>query len=156
MLAHSPLMHEFVSTLIQMHPAQITKSGVYLELALGLLGCLVIREEEPETLYAVAFLRQDLIGLLQVDPEILFYVDDKTRWYPRSIHRYWERDAIVADYGLETKEVTVHDTAGQQQLAVYADVLAKQWQREGWTRNATSLLPSNETDKSDESEDIPF
>lgn len=156
MLAHSERMQDFVSKLIQTYPAQTTESGVYLELSLGLTGCLVIREEEPETLYAVAFLRQDLNDLLQVDPELLFYVDHKTRWYPISIHRYWEGDAVAADYDLETKSITMHDTAVQQQLAVYADVLANQWQREAWTRHANPQLPSNKTNKLVESEDLPF
>ncbi|RIK26330.1 MAG: hypothetical protein DCC55_40055, partial [Chloroflexi bacterium] len=123
------------------YEAEVLPSGlIYLELTMGGWGVLVIEEKVKRKQMCVCYLLFNAQGMAVPEPDIRFYLDERSYWIPYVIHCHTLGSRYVGQVEPGTGELLITGEADQETLAAYADCWAKMLRAQGWIGGAKKTI----------------
>jgi hypothetical protein len=140
-MRESQWMDQLVYDLIEHYEAEVRPSGlIYLELRMGGWGVLVIEEKVKHKQMCVCYLLYNAQGMAVPEPEILFYLDERSYWIPYIIHCHTLGAGYVGHVDPESGELLITDEANQEALADLTDTWARCLRAQGWVGGAVKCI----------------
>jgi hypothetical protein len=134
----SEFMDQLVHDLIERYEAEILPSGLlYLELRMDGHGTLVIEEKLKHKQMGVCYLLYNTQFQPVPEPEILFYLDERSYWIPYEIRCHTLGCRWFADLEMGSGELLITDEPHQAALAALSDAWAECLRAQGWLTWAT-------------------
>jgi hypothetical protein len=137
----SEFMDQLVHDLIEYYEAEVLPSGlIYLELRMDGHGVLVIEEKRKHKQMRVCYVLYNAQCMPVPEPEILFYLDERSYWIPYEIRCHTLGIWAVADLDLGSGEPLIIDEPHQAALASLTDAWAEYLRAQGWIGGASKCI----------------
>jgi hypothetical protein len=154
MMYPSEFMDQLVHDLIEHYEAEVLSSRlIYLELRMESHGVLVIEETVKHKQMRVCYVLYNAHCLPVPEPEILFYLDERSYWIPYEIHCHTLGFRWVGYVDQEMGELLITDEANQAVLADLADTWAQCLRAQGWVGGAVKCITQSQGLPD---EDVPY
>ena len=132
-MRYSPKMKQIIEKLTQKHGIDVAQVGAHLRLDMPHFDRLAIENIGKQRISVAHYFEQN--GDLVAEPDVVFFVDAEGKWMPVEITQSmtgWTQYVHFDDSGTRIERV---NTAGQADLAEFAQQWAQNLIDQGWLEN---------------------